>query len=96
MHSGGISPECRGLFFPFAPIFCNGRNYSPPLTDKRRIDVRGAGMQRAEQAEKAQRDSAARFDLWRLYFTARCHLTLTFTLEETSPGHSVFAHPPAM
>lgn len=31
MHLGGISLECQWwLFFPFAPIFCDGRNYSPP------------------------------------------------------------------
>lgn len=31
IHSGGISQECqRRLFFPFAPIFCDGKNYSPP------------------------------------------------------------------
>lgn len=59
MHLGGISLECQWwLFFPFAPIFCDGRNYSPPLTDKHRIDLRGAGMQRAEQAEGAQHDAA--------------------------------------
>lgn len=31
MHLGGISLECQWwLFFPFAPIFCDGKNYSPP------------------------------------------------------------------
>lgn len=31
IHSGGISQEWqRWLFFPFAPIFCDGKNYSPP------------------------------------------------------------------
>ena len=40
------------------------------LTDKRQIDLRGAGMQRAEQAERAQRDAASWFDLYSFYFTA--------------------------
>lgn len=40
------------------------------LTDKRQIDLLGAGMQRAEQAERAQHDAASWVDLYSFYFTA--------------------------
>lgn len=74
IHSGGISQECqRWLFFPFAPIFCDGKNYSPPwqITIKsiwkeqecRKQNIRWGGG--GWGVRKARRDAASQRSTWR-------------------------------
>lgn len=76
IHSGGISQECqRRLFFPFAPIFCDGKNYSPPwqITIKSiwkeqecwKRETSGGGEgggRRVAGGGEAQRDAASQYN----------------------------------
>lgn len=73
MHLGGISLECqRWLFFPFAPIFCDGKNYSPPWQISigsicKEQECREQNKQREVGGCKAQLDAC--FMIWPLQLT---------------------------
>lgn len=73
MHLGGISLECQWwLFFPFAPIFCDGKNYSPPWQISigsicREQECREQNEQRELDGCKAQHEAASWFDLHSLH-----------------------------
>lgn len=80
IHWGGISQECqRWLFFPFAPIFCVGKNYSGPwqITIKSIRKEQEFQKQNIRWGVEAQRDAASQYNFdqgrspWRwLYFLA--------------------------
>lgn len=89
-----------GCFFPFAPIFCDGRNYSPPwqisvgsIREEQECGERN--KPREPSGCKAQHDCCLM--VWPLqlllYSSTCCCLILTFALEETSPSHrSLLTH----
>lgn len=93
MHLGGISLECQWwLFFSVCSHLLWWLELLSTLTDKHRIDLRRAGMQRAKQAESpvaANHNTIppAGFKVWPLQFkrssSACCCLILTFVFEES-------------
>lgn len=87
MHLGGISLECQlWLFFSVCSHLLWWLELLTTLTDKHRIDLWGAGMQRAEQEQLED------FDLFSLYFRASCIVISSwhFHLKKQAPTPSLF------
>lgn len=77
IHSGGISQECQWcLFFPFAPIFCDGKNYSPPW----QITIKSIRKEQECPKQNRWRGAGGGGPVWRCltisFWTGKLNMTL--------------------